>query len=304
MYWVRVVGGLFVLTGALIFAYNIFKTYRQRVRPPSAYEIPVIQAPALPKAVPLAGTPAPAGGFFSFGWHRKYEGLPILFTVLTTLAVIIASLFEILPTFLIKSNIPTIASVKPYTPLELAGRDIYIREGCFNCHSQMIRPFRWETERYGDYSKPGESVYDHPFLWGSRRTGPDLAREGGKYNDLWHLRHFENPRSISPKSIMPTYAQLLTQSLDFNQIQHRVDVMAMLGVPYGDAVTNGAQMAKDQASSVASALQQQGGPAGLQDKEMVALIAYIQRLGQDIKNAPVAGNTATPSGAATPGSHP
>ncbi|MFN8574193.1 MAG: cytochrome-c oxidase, cbb3-type subunit I [Gemmatimonadaceae bacterium] len=303
MYWVRVVGGLMYLTGAGLFAYNIFKTWATR---PAAYEVPVIQAPAMSK-VATAGvpTPAPAGGFFSFRWHRKYEGLPILFTVLTAVAVIIASLFEIIPTFLIKSNVPTIASVKPYTPLELAGRDIYIREGCFNCHSQMVRPFRWETERYGEYSKPGESVYDHPFLWGSRRTGPDLAREGGKYNDMWHLRHFENPRAISPKSIMPTYAQLLTQTLDFNQIQHRVDVMAMLGVPYGDAVNTGAQQAKDQAAKVAAGLQQQGGPAGLEDKEMVALIAYIQRLGQDIKAAPVAGTAPSPvSGASVPGAHP
>src|SRR6185503_13941004 len=170
-------------------------------------------------------------------------------------AVVIASLFEIIPTFLIRSNVPTIASVRPYTPLELAGRDLYQREGCFNCHSQMIRPFRFETERYGEYSKPGESVYDHPFLWGSRRLGPDLAREGGKYNEMWHLRHFENPRAISPKSIMPRYAQLTRQTLDFDQIQHRVDVMAMLGVPYGSAVTEGAGMARAQAKSIAATLE-------------------------------------------------
>ena len=150
--------------------------------------------------------------------------------------MIVASLFEIIPTFLIKSNVPTIASVKPYTPLELAGRDIYIREGCFNCHSQMIRPLRYETERYGEYSKPGEFVYDHPFLWGSRRIGPDLAREGGKYPDLWHVRHMRQPRDISPQSIMPAYPWMLTNTLDFDGIQRRVDVMAMLGVPYGDAL--------------------------------------------------------------------
>jgi cytochrome c oxidase cbb3-type subunit I/II len=172
--------------------------------------------------------------------------------------------------------------VKPYTPLELAGRDIYIREGCFNCHSQMIRPLRYETERYGEYSKPGESVYDHPFLWGSRRIGPDLAREGGKYPDLWHLRHFEDPRSISPKSIMPPYAFLAKDDLDFDVIQKRVDAMAMLGVPYGDAVNRAPAMAREQAARIAASLAQAGGPANLQGKEVVALIAYIQRLGRDI----------------------
>ncbi len=121
-------------------------------------------------------------------WHRRWERLPIRFTVLTTLAVVVASLFEIIPTFLIRSNVPTIATVKPYTPLELAGRDIYVSEGCYNCHSQMIRPMVAETKRYGEYSKPGEFIYDRPFQWGSRRIGPDLAREGGKQSSFWHWR--------------------------------------------------------------------------------------------------------------------
>ncbi len=286
MYWVRAVGGSLYIVGAVIFAYNIFKTWKSR---PAAYEVPVIQAPPLAKKAPAEvphGAPVPAGAwarFISFGWHRKWEALPLTFTVLTTVAVVVASLFEIIPTFLIRSNVPTIASVKPYTPLELAGRDIYIREGCFNCHSQMIRPLRYETERYGEYSKPGESVYDHPFLWGSRRIGPDLAREGGKYPDLWHLRHFEDPRSISPKSIMPPYAFLVKDDLDFDVIQKRVDAMAMLGVPYGDAVNRAPAMAREQAAQVAASLAQAGGPANLQGKEVVALIAYIQRLGRDIK---------------------
>ena len=294
MYWVRVVGGLLYFTGAVLFAFNIFKTWATR---PAAYAVPVVSAPPLNPSF----TEAPAtGGFMNFGWHRKWEGLPILFTVLTALAVIVASLFEILPTFLIKSNIPTIASVKPYTPLELAGRDIYIREGCFNCHSQMIRPLRFETERYGEYSKPGESVYDHPFLFGSRRLGPDLAREGGKYNDVWHFRHFENPRAISPKSIMPPYAFLITSTLDFPQIQHRVDVMAMLGVPYGNAVTDGAKMAQEQAAGIAASLEAQGAPKGLQDKEIVAIIAYIQRLGMDIRTGSALGARLSANGSAVP----
>ena len=143
--------------------------------------------------------------------HRWLEAKPLTFTVLALVAVAIGGLVEIVPLFLIKSNVPTITSVKPYTPLEVMGRDIYIREGCVGCHSQMIRPFRSETERYGDYSKAGEFVYDHPFLWGSKRTGPDLQREGGKYPDAWHYNHMDDPRSTSPGSIMPRYSWLLTQ---------------------------------------------------------------------------------------------
>ena len=283
MYWVRVAGGTLFIIGALIFAYNILMTWRRR---PAAYEVQVVTA------APLSAQPAPhhapaSGGafarFIGMGWHRKWEAAPLLFTVMVVVAVLVASLFEIIPTFLIKSNVPTIANVKPYTPLELAGRDLYIREGCFNCHSQMIRPFRYETERYGDYSKPGESVYDHPFLWGSRRIGPDLAREGGKYPALWHVRHMEDPRSLSPKSIMPAYPSLLTNPIDFGGIQKRVDAMAMLGVPYGEAVNKAEQMARDQAQAVATDVQKNGGPAGLHDKEITALVAYLQRLGTDIK---------------------
>ena len=218
-------------------------------------------------------------------WHRGWERRWVWFTVATTIAVAVASLFEIIPTFLIRSNVPTIASVKPYTPLELAGRDLYIAEGCFNCHSQMIRPFRHETERYGEYSKPGEFVYDHPFLWGSRRIGPDLARVGGKYPDLWHLRHFENPRAISPKSMMPSYAHLIRADLNFDGIQRRVDAMAMLGVPYGDAVLNAPDQARAQAERVAASIVEGGGEPGLERKEIVALIAYMQRLGRDIQGA-------------------
>ena len=209
-------------------------------------------------------------------------------------AVIVASLFEIIPTFLIKSNVPTIASVKPYTPLELAGRDLYIREGCFNCHSQMIRPLRYETDRYGEYSKPGEFVYDHPFLWGSRRIGPDLAREGGKYPDLWHVRHMRNPKDIEAKSIMPAYPWMLTNPLDFDGIQRRVDAMVMLGVPYGDAVTDAPAMARTQAQAIAQSIASQGGPADLSDKEIVAMVAYLQRLGRDVSAPAAAGAAGAP----------
>lgn len=147
-------------------------------------------------------------------WHRVLEKKPIVFTVLATIAILIGGIFELIPTFLIKSNVPTISAVKPYTPLELHGRDIYIKEGCVSCHSQMVRPFRSETERYGEYSKAGEFVYDHPFLWGSKRTGPDLQRLGQKYPDSWHYRHMMDPGSMSPGSIMPSYPWLLEQTYD------------------------------------------------------------------------------------------
>src|SRR5690606_7705644 len=166
-------------------------------------------------------------------------------------AVGVASLLEIIPTFMIRSNVPSIASVQPYTPLELYGRDIYVGEGCYNCHSQMIRPIRAETERYGEYSKPGEFVYDHPFQWGSRRIGPDLARIGGKYPHLWHVRHMEKPTETTQNSIMPPYPWMLTDEIEFSEIQTRVDVMVMLGVPYGDAVKEAEQMARDQAQEIA-----------------------------------------------------
>ncbi len=284
MYWMRVVGGSFFIVGMFIFAWNIMMTWMRR---PARYEVPIIEAAPLSPTYVDEHPVVPASGlwarFTQVQWHRAWERAPMLFTALTILAVIVASLFEILPTFLIKSNVPTIASVKPYTPLELAGRDMYIAEGCFNCHSQMVRPFRYETERFGEYSKPGESVYEHPFLWGSRRIGPDLAREGGKYPDLWHVRHFENPRAVTARSIMPAYAHFLTKTIDFEQIQSRVDAMAMVGVPYGDAVNTAPAMAREQAKTLAASIVEQGGPRGLEDKQIVAMVAYMQRLGRDIK---------------------
>jgi cytochrome c oxidase cbb3-type subunit I/II len=287
MYWVRVAGGTLYIVGTLIFIYNIYKTWKAR---PATYEVPMVSAPKLAKDTHVAH-PAPAGegalGYFtSARWHRRWEGMPMFFTVMVVVAVVVASLAEIIPTFLIRSNVPTIASVKPYTPLELAGRDLYIREGCFNCHSQMVRPLRHETERWGEYSKPGEFVYDHPFLWGSRRIGPDLARIGGKYPDLWHVRHFAEPKSIVQNSIMPSYGHLGRKPLDFDGIQARVDAMVMLGVPYGEAVTNAPAMARAQAEQIGAGIEASGGPAGIGDREVVALIAYLQRLGKDIKQAP------------------
>jgi cytochrome c oxidase cbb3-type subunit I/II len=296
MYWTRALGGGLYIVGMLLFGYNILMTWRSR---PRTYEEPVVQAAPLARREPApAASPAPAGAWARFtgaAWHRRWEALPAVFTTMVVLAVVVASLFEIIPTFLIRSNVPSIASVHPYTPLELAGRDLYIREGCFNCHSQMIRPLRYETERYGEYSKPGEFVYDHPFLWGSRRIGPDLAREGGKYNDLWHVRHMENPRTITPRSIMPSYPGLMTARIDFAGIEKRVDAMAMLGVPYGPAIDHAESLARAQARELAAAIEAQGGPKGLEDREIVALVAYLQRLGLDVRGGATAA-AAVPGG--------
>ncbi len=222
-------------------------------------------------------------------WHRRWERRPFRFSVWVAIAVIVASLFEIIPTFLIRSNVPIIASVKPYTPLELAGRDLYLSEGCYNCHSQMIRPILSETKRYGQYSKAGEFIYDHPFQWGSRRIGPDLAREGGFRSPMWHVRHFENPREIEEGSIMPAYAWLLTSDLNFASIPSRVRAMRRLGVPYSDAeLANAIEMAQKQAAEIAKKIEDEQGPRGLETKKVVALIAYIDRLGVDLFATPAA----------------
>ncbi len=297
MYWVRALGGSLFVAGMLMCIVNLVMTWRAR---PAEYSPELCEtaplgpdravAPALviPQHSTLADTAHRIRYFAAATWHRFWERRPLRFTIWVTIAVAVASLFEILPTFLIRSNVPTIKSVHPYTPLELVGRDLYVAEGCYNCHSQMVRPIRAETERYGEYSKPGEFVYDRPFQWGSRRIGPDLHRIGGKYPHLWHLRHMEDPQSTTPQSIMPKYPWLATDDLDFASVQPRVDAMAMLGVPYGEAVKHGEVMARAQAQEIASELRAQGGPAGLENKKIVALIAYLQRLGTDIRKTPPA----------------
>ncbi len=217
--------------------------------------------------------------------------------MLVTIAVVVATLFEVIPTFLIRSNVPTISTVTPYTPLELAGRDIYVAEGCYNCHSQMIRPMIAETKRYGAYSKPGEFIYDHPFQWGSRRIGPDMAREGGRQSSLWQWRHLENPESLSPGSVMPAFAHLLRQEIDFKKTSDRVWAASMLGAKYGDELTNAPEIAKKQAQEIAADIVSQGGPITVRlpgkelpisDTKAVALIAYLQRLGVDAFKVPAA----------------
>lgn len=299
MYYVRAIGGTMYLTGAILASFNIFMTWVNR---PKKYDEPIFTAPALQSikddtkrprtpltdasGINYSGISEGLTYFMRASWHRRWERLPVTFTVFVALAVIVASLFEVIPTFLIKSNVPTIAAVKPYTPLELAGRDLYIREGCVNCHSQMIRPLHAETERYGTYSKPGEFVYDHPFLWGSRRIGPDLHRIGTKaFNYAWHVNHLNNPRTGGggDNSIMPSYPWLLKNKLDFEVIPRKVRVMATLGVPYTKKdIALAKHHAMWQAERVAQMVAKQGGPAGLQRKEIVAIVAYLIRLGTDV----------------------
>ena len=286
MYWMRAVGGTLYLTGVIVLVYNVIRTVRQG----SPVENELVEAPALAVISPnrLKGEKL----------HSWLERKPVQFMILTTIAILIGGLIQILPTILVKSNIPTISSVKPYTPLELQGRDLYIREGCVGCHSQMVRPFRSEVERYGDYSKAGEFVYDHPFLWGSKRTGPDLAREGvkgkpfnGGRDDVWHFNHMYDPQGLNEKSIMPRYQWLIKNELDNSTIQDKMRTMVTLGVPYSEAdINNALKHMDEQASKIEANLlanpdikKSFGGntTSKLKDREIVALIAYLQRLGTD-----------------------
>ncbi len=300
LYWIRALGGLLYLVGAVFLLMNFVMTWMSR---PSTYEEVVHAAPALTK-IRYAKSKAESrlhantnvghsGDKFLQGkWHRRLEGRPIKFMILTLIGVAIGGAVEAIPMFLVKSNVPTISTVTPYTPLELAGRDIYIAEGCYNCHSQMIRPLFAETERYGEYSKPGEFVYDHPFQWGSRRIGPDLAREGmTKPAPDWHYRHFKDPRIVNTGSVMPAYPWLFTKKINFEQIQTRVNAMAMLGVPYGEAVLEGnaGKFAEAQAREIADMIETADGTPASEtwDTQVIALIAYIRRLGVDIYKTPV-----------------
>ena len=235
--------------------------------------------------------------------HATLEKNIGLMAVLSVIAISFGGLAEIVPLMFQAQVIEPVPGLKPYPPLQVAGRDIYIREGCYNCHSQMIRPFVDEVVRYGEYSKPGEFVYDHPFQWGSRRIGPDLAREGAKpdgpRSNLWHERHLTDPRSTSPGSIMPSYAFLGRDTIDWDSISSRIGAMVTLGVPYDEeARAHGADEARAQARKIADDIAAQGGPTDLADKEVVAVIAYLQRLGTDIKARPPTTAGADPPAAA------
>jgi len=269
-YIARALGGTLYLVGAVVMTYNLIKT----IKIGNFLEVEEAEAPAL------------SGEYHSHAkdhWHRWIERKPIQLMVLSLVVVAIGGIIEFVPAFLVKSNIPTISSVKPYTPLELEGRDIYVREGCYVCHSQMIRPFRSETARYGEYSKAGEFVYDHPFQWGSKRTGPDLARIGGKYPDSWHYNHMLDPTSMAPNSIMPSYSWLLDDDLNTSLLSGKIKAMKKLGVPYPEGYEDKAiNDLNKQADEITASLKKDGIETA-SNKEIIALIAYLQRMGKDIK---------------------
>ena len=271
MYALRVVGGTIFFLGLFVMIYNLFKTMGAGSF--TAYE--EASAPPREKHTPVKGE----------YWHRWVERRSLWMTTLALIAILIGGMVEIFPMLWVDDNVPKIATVQPYTPLELEGRDIYIREGCVGCHSQMIRPFRSETERYGEFSKSGEFIYDRPFLWGSKRTGPDLHRVGSKYSDSWHYNHMLDPQSLSPGSIMPPYPWLLEDDLDISNTKAKIEVLQKLNTPYPPGYEDIAvDDLKKQALSIAERLQKDGiKQERLAEKEIVAMIAYLQRLGTDIK---------------------
>ncbi|AEK24144.1 cytochrome-c oxidase, cbb3-type subunit I [Capnocytophaga canimorsus] len=290
MYWMRAIGGSLYLFGVLVGVYNVVVTLGRA----NSLKDELAEAPAL--------APISKHRLKGEGYHTWLERRPVQMTIWATVAILIGGLVQIIPTIFVKENIPTISTVKPYTPLELEGRDLYIREGCVGCHSQMIRPFRSEVERYGEYSKGGEYVYDRPFLWGSKRTGPDLLRVGGKYSDNWHFNHMLKPESTSAKSIMPAYPWLISNKHDRSDIQAKMRTLVKLGVPYTDEdIENAHTTMEAQAAQIEknlysdpkfvesyekskkAALAEGREFVVMKDREIVALIAYLQRLGTDIK---------------------
>jgi cytochrome c oxidase cbb3-type subunit I/II len=287
MYWMRAIGGSLFIVGAIVMLYNVIKTVRNGAKVTDE----LAEAPSLLKVSKYRQK--------GEGYHTWLERKPVKLTIFATIAILIGGIVQIIPTLLIDSNIPTITSVKPYTPLELEGRDLYIREGCVGCHSQMIRPFRSEVARYGEYSKAGEFVYDHPFLWGSKRTGPDLLRVGGKYPDSWHFNHMYDPQSTSTGSIMPRYQWLIKDKHDLSDTESKMRAMISLGVPYTELDIENARESMDEQSikiannildipDISNYFEEEKNYLGtdfipLEEREIIALIAYLQRLGTDIK---------------------
>lgn len=321
LWWLRVVGGALFIAGLVMLVVNYVMTWRSR---PAVYDAPVYAWPRLessqdpaeaasdaPIEDPLAGAPVLGlgrrlGQASHLRWHRRWERHPLRFSLLVLLLVVVASMIGMAPMFLIRGNLPTVTGtgIEPYTPLELAGREIYLAEGCINCHSQMVRPLVAETQRYGDYSKAVEYVYDRPVQWGTRRVGPDLAREGSTRSSLWHWLHLEDPRDefASPGSVMPSFAHLLGAKLDFDKLTERVEAAHSLGAPYDRELSEAAAMAREQAERVAADIVSQGGPVErvlpggerimVMDTQAVALIAYLQRLGTDRFRPPADEGTA------------
>jgi cytochrome c oxidase cbb3-type subunit I/II len=274
LYWVRALAGVLYLGGFLLMAYNIWMTVRSA---PAEQKDEEAVAPKL-----LVGSSAVSATVDKF--HRQLEGMGGAFTALTVVSVMIGGAIEIIPTWFVGGYLQAPPGVTPYSALQLHGRDIYVREGCYTCHSQMVRPIPAETLRYGAYSRAEESAYDRPFQWGSKRTGPDLARLGGKYPDLWHFRHMLNPRDVVAGSLMPSYPWLFEDKTDFKVIGKKLAVMKQLGVPYSEEqVAKASFDARAEAERIAAGLSEQGAPPKVADKEIIALIAYLQKLGADFQ---------------------
>ncbi len=290
MYWMRAIGGSLYILGFLMLLVNIVKTVRAGSK----------VTDELAEAAPLKRVTKRRTA--KEGYHTWLERRPVKLTIYATIAILIGGMVQIIPSLMVDDYVPKITSVKPYTPLELEGRDIYIRESCNACHSQMVRPFRSEVERYGEYSKSGEYVYDHPFLWGSKRTGPDLFRVGGKYSDNWHFNHFWDPQTTSPGSIMPRYTWLIKNELDKSNTEKKMEAMVTLGVPYSEEdIARAQEWMLEQGTAIEESLfadpdfvktyeadKQAAGERGeefvdMRNREVVAMIAYLQRLGTDIK---------------------
>ncbi len=278
LYYLRIFGGTAYLIGVFLMGFNLWKTARGVTKVELADEL--VQAQPMPQQVDIK-----KGSFF----HNFIETAPITLTLIAAVLVSIGGIVQITPLLINSKPQPVFQSiVKPYTSLELTGRDIYISEGCYNCHSQMVRPLRDELIRYGEYSRQEESIYDHPFQWGSRRIGPDLARVGGKYPDNWHYLHMKDPRAITPGSIMPPYPWLLKEKFDLSMINRKMAVLRIEGVPYSESdIEQAIPTAKIQSGEIAAKLAKDG-HQNTQDKKIVALIAYLQRLGMDFRNLRVA----------------
>ncbi len=267
LYWVRALGGTLYIIGYIIAVYNIIKTIKLS-EPMRANELVLV---TVKKAPPKAEQE---------GLHRKLEGYVGVFTVLTFVAILVGSVIEIWPTLFIHKYVPQSEAVQPFTALEQAGRDIYVSEGCYTCHSQMIRKHPSDVLRFGPASTIGESMYDRPFQWGSKRTGPDLARVGKKYSNLWHYRHMDDPRSMVEQSIMPRYSWLLEKKVDYYSLRKKLSVLKRLGVPYSQAqVSEADRWAENQAQLIVENLKEEGVDIK-SDRQIVALIAYLQALGQ------------------------
>jgi len=273
MYWARAFGGTLYIVGYCFMIYNLVKTIASAPKDLADEKAQVPVRFDLNQTEP-SGTPS----------HRRLEGMVTVFTVLALVGILVGSIFSLAPMLFAHAYVDMPNKIKPYTALELAGRDVYIKEGCYNCHSQMIRTSVSEVLRYGPATQMEESMYDHPFQWGSKRTGPDIARVGGKYTDMWHYRHMFDPRAVVANSIMPEYTWLFTTKTDFAILSRKFEVLKQVGVPYSaDEIANAEANARAEAKKITEGLVASGGgvTVDVEDKEIIALIAYMQRLGRN-----------------------